>query len=280
MLKSVELLNAMGKTVMPGNIIPEQFDLVKNWLRFRVMHHEKDVMLGSTIGGKKLKDIIDVLESNYPGKNWYELEEESVKLSYKEIAADIAKKQDDYKTLAMELDRLKSLGISKEGYEKLDSTDKIFLTIIAHACNKAIRIDLNDTQDGMKTMIKKWYEKGTGFSGMRKECRDQFYRLCGKNGEMFLGVKLRNTDVKEELIRHFIASFGGNASANVTRTDGVIQSVDSFTYKLRTSKQNIEASFTDFAAVLLLDKASDYLETGIPEEKEAPATEEKKEENA
>lgn len=280
MLKSMELLEAIGKTAMPGNLVPEKFEDTKNWLRYRVAAHEKSVMLQSSISGKKLKDIVDVLENNFPGKNWYELSEDEVKKSYREISADIVKKQDDYKSIATILGKLESAGINHDSYEQLDSTDKIFLTIVAHACNKAIRISLNDVQDDMKGMIKKWYEKGQGSPKIKEECRNQFYRLCGRNGEMFMGVKLRNSDVKDKLIRHFIASFGGNASIDAKRTEGKIESIDGFTYKLRTAKQNIEASFTDFAAVLLLDKAGNYIEIGLPEEKAEEKAEEKKEEIA
>lgn len=59
-----------------------------------------------------------------------------------------------------------------------------------------------------------------------------FHRMFAESGIMFYGVNVKKSDISEECVRHFIASFGGTASRN-SHKDGDTTVWDNYTYQVK-----------------------------------------------
>ena len=122
------------------------------------------------------------------------------------------------------------------------------------------------------TLITAYYKKGTGVTAFKKMLTSIFHRMFAESGIMFYGVNVKKSDISEECVRHFIASFGGTASRN-SHKDGDTTVWDNYTYHVKNDKQKVLSSLTDLFAVIF---DSGKIAVNRPDETpETPKTEEK-----
>ena len=94
------------------------------------------------------------------------------------------------------------------------------------------------------TLITAYYKKGTGVTAFKKMLTSIFHRMFAESGIMFYGVNVKKSDISEECVRHFIASFGGTASRN-SHKDGDTTVWDNYTYQVKNDKQKLLYTLTD-----------------------------------
>ena len=152
-----------------------------------------------------------------------------------------------------------------------------------HSCISSIKLDEkclidgkdengNDKMCDFSTLITAYYKKGTGVTAFKKMLTSIFHRMFTESGIMFYGVNVKKSDISEECVRHFIASFGGTASRN-SHKDGDTTVWDNYAYQVKNDKQKVLSSLTDLFAVIF---DSGKIAVNRPDETpETPKTEEK-----
>lgn len=175
-----------------------------------------------------------------------------------------------------ELAALNGKGVNIETFNALSEIDRTFLMLQAHTCISSIKLDEkclidgkdengNDKMCDFSTLIAAYYKKGTGVTAFKKMLTSIFHRMFSESGVMFDGVNVKKSDISEECVRHFIASFGGTASRNSVW--------DNYTYQVKNDKQKVLSSLTDLFAVIF---DSGKIAVNRPDETpETPKTEEK-----
>lgn len=174
-----------------------------------------------------------------------------------------------------ELAALNGKGVNIETFNTLLGIDRTFLILQAHTCISSIKldekclIDGNDKMCDFSTLITAYYKKGTGVTAFKKMLTSIFHRMFAESGVMFYGVNVKKSDISEECVRHFIASFGGTASRN-SHKDGDTTVWDNYTYQVEDNKQKVLSSLTDLFAVIF-----DSGKIAVNRPDETPKTEEK-----
>ena len=78
-----------------------------------------------------------------------------------------------------------------------------------HSVVSSEKLSADLVPDTLSNLIKTYYKKGTQVKAINKSLRDCFYQFCGQEGDMFTGLKFKNSDMNGEDIRNFLAAFGG-----------------------------------------------------------------------
>lgn len=248
MLKSTLILNAMS---MPSNMIPGTEDCVKDILSFRVYTLEKQRLLSKTVSGKKVSDLISETEKLYPGKDWLEYSDTEMSAAFAGSTDTMSEVRDDYKECVAHLDTCQC---DDTTFKAVSNTDKIFLTLMIHSVLPSVKLSADLVPEKLPELVEEYYKSGKKVKNINQHLRDAFYQFCGTAGDMFTGLKLKNSDMNGEDIRNFLASFGGKATRTVKSKDGK-NTVSDFDYKNDFSKRSVAGAITDLLGVYLLSRA-------------------------
>lgn len=262
------------------NVIPEKATEVYNYVRFLVYQSLRD-------SAKKTYDTYTkILEETTLKDADFETVTREELYSVHDEKFDINKFLDARTNLIdarSELAALNGKGVNIETFNALLEIDRTFLMLQAHTCISSIKLDEkclidgkdengNDKMCDFSTLITAYYKKGTGVTAFKKMLTSIFHRMFSESGVMFYGVNVKKSDISEECVRHFIASFGGTASRN-SHKDGDTTVWDNYTYQVKNDKQKVLSSLTDLFAVIF---DGGKIAVNRPEETpETPKTEEK-----
>lgn len=248
MMKSTIILQAMA---MPANLKPENTATVKDILAFRVYSIEKERILGRQVNNKKVADLISEGEKLYPGKDWLEYSDTEMRTAFAGSSDKMTELREDYKECTM---HLQACSCDETAFKAVSDTDKVFLTLMVHSVVATEKLSPDLVPEGMSDLLKKYYKQGKEVKGINRLLKESFYQLCGMPGELFNGMKLKNSDMAGADVRNFLAAFGGKAGRNVKSKDGN-NSVSDFDYKNDFSKRSIASAITDLLGVYLLSRA-------------------------
>lgn len=262
------------------NVIPEKATEVYNHVRFLVYQSLRD-------SAKKTYDTYTkILEETTLKDADFETVTREELYSVHDEKFDINKFLDARTNLIdarSELAALNGKGVNIETFNALSEIDRTFLMLQAHTCISSIKLDEkclidskdengNDKMCDFSTLITAYYKKGTGVTAFKKMLTSIFHRMFAESGIMFYGVNVKKSDISEECVHHFIASFGGTASRN-RHKDGDTTVWDNYTYQVKNDKQKVLSSLTDLFAVIF---DSGKIAVNRPDETpETPKTEEK-----
>ena len=239
------------------NVIPEKSTEVYNHVRFLVYQSLRDSV-------KKTYDTYTkVLEETTLKDADFETVTREDLYSVHNEKFDINKFLDARTNLLDargELATLNDKGINFETFNALSEIDRTFLMLQAHTCISSIKLDEKCLIDGKDengnpkmadfgSLITAYYKQGKGVTSFKKMLTSIFHRMFTKSGVMFYGVNVKKSDIPEEYVRHFIASFGGTAARN-SHKDGETTVYDNYTYQLKKDKQKVLSSLTDLFAVI------------------------------
>lgn len=158
-----------------------------------------------------------------------------------------------------------SLPISIEHVTALCPTDKVHITLMAHAIYKNVQLDADifDTEKGgvdISKAVQAYYNKGS-IKDLKDALRPVFNKLIGSEGDYFYGIKTKKSDFTEKDLRNFLASFGGSAKREQVKSkkDGVETiTFKDFNYTDKSGNKKVQISaFTTLCAVVL-DNASKH----------------------
>lgn len=222
------------------NVIPEKATEVYNYVRFLVYQSLRD-------SAKKTYDTYTkILEETTLKDADFETVTREELYSVHDEKFDINKFLDARANLIdarSELAALNGKGVNIETFNALSEIDRTFLMLQAHTCISSIKLDEkclidgkdengNDKMCDFSTLITAYYKKGTGVTAFKKMLTSIFHRMFSESGVMFYGVNVKKSDISEECVRHFIASFGGTASRN-SHKDGDTTVWDNYTYQVK-----------------------------------------------
>lgn len=249
MLKSALIINALE---MPANCHEDVKAQVKDLVTFKTMTAEKQRILATKLGTKKLSDLISEGEKLYPGKDWAEysdIEMSTAFAGWTEKATDL---REDFITANSNLEACQC---DETTFKDLPDTDKIFVTLICHSVMPKMGLDSDLVPESLGKTIATWYQSGKGMSGLNKALRDSFRTFIGQSGDWFDGLKLKASDMAGSDIRHFIAYFERGASRKVSqKKDGTVE-IGEFDYKEDFSQRVVANKVTDLLTVYLLSRA-------------------------
>lgn len=175
-------------------------------------------------------------------------------------------------------EEIASLPITIDQVTALCPTDRVHITLMAHAIYKNVQLDADifDTEKGgvdISKAIHAYYSKGS-IKDLKDALRPIFNKLIGSEGDHFYGIKPKKSDFTEKDLRNFLATFGGSAKREQVKSkkDGVETiTFKDFNYTDKSGNKKVQiAAFTTLCAVVL-DNASKH---------EVIKSEEKKKEEA
>lgn len=239
------------------NVIPAKATEVYNHVRFLVYQSLRDSAKKTYDTYTKILEETTLKDANFETVTREEL------YSVHDEKFDINKFLDARTNLIdarSELAALNGKGINIETFNALSEIDRTFLILQAHTCISSIKLDEkclidgkdengNDKMCDFSTLITAYYKKGTGVTAFKKMLTSIFHRMFAESGVMFYGVNVKKSDISEECVRHFIASFGGTASRN-SHKNGDTTVWDNYTYQVKNDKQKVLSSLTDLFAVI------------------------------
>lgn len=144
-------------------------------------------------------------------------------------------------------------------------TDRVHITLMAHAIYKNVQLDADifDTEKGgvdISKAVQAYYTNGS-MKALKDALRPVFNKLIGSEGDYFYGIKTKKSDFTDKDLRNFLASFGGSAKREQTKTkkDGVeVVKFSDFNYTDKSGNKKVQISaFTTLCAVVL-DNASKH----------------------
>lgn len=114
-----------------------------------------------------------------------------------------------------------NLSPPKKELHSLCTTDKVHLYLIAHQISAAINLDDNffkhiDFQIPFKQLYEKYCDKSYPMSHLKKDMRTYLYKLMGSEGELFYGIKVKNSDISTKDI--MILMFAIENEKNVNKS--------------------------------------------------------------
>ena len=248
MLKSTIILNAM---TMPANLKSESEATVKDILAFRAYSIEKDRILSRQVNNKKVADLISEAGKMFPGKDWTELSDSEMSTAFAGSSDKMIDLRDDFKECEIRLAKCKC---DSTTFKALSDTDRIFITLMVHSVIQSEKLSPELVPEDLGGLIKTYYTHGKQVKGINASLKKCFYRFCGQDGDMFTGLKLKNSDMNGEDVRNFLAAFGGKAGRNVKSKDGK-NTVSDFDYKNDFSSRAVASAITDLLGVYLLSRA-------------------------
>ena len=155
-------------------------------------------------------------------------------------------------------------------------TDRVHITLMAHAIYKNVQLDADifDTEKGgidISKAVQAYYNKGS-MKDLKDALRPVFNKLIGSEGDHFYGIKTKKSDFTDKDLRNFLATFGGSAKREQSKSkkDGVeVIAFKDFNYTDKSSNKKVQiAAFTTLCAVVL-DNTSKHevIKTETTEEK-------------
>ena len=256
MLKSTIILNAM---TMPKNLKEGTEDCVRDILAFRTYSIEKERILSRQLNGKKVADLINEAEKMFTGKDWTEFSDSEMTTAFAGSTDKMTELRDDFKECEA---HLASCKCDSTTFKALADTDRIFLTLMVHSVVSSEKLSADLIPEDLGGLIKTYYTHGKQVKGINASLKKCFYRFCGQDGDMFTGLKLKNSDMNGEDIRNFLAAFGGKAGRNVKSKDGK-NTVSDFDYKNDFSNRSVASAITNLLGVYLLSRG-DKVELEVP----------------
>lgn len=229
----------------------DKFDAICNFVRFTVRHNEY-VKISENKDFKALKESftsacadVDVLtcEESLIKEKLSALDAENLINFRKEINALNAE--------------ITATGITIDEFNALSATDKVFITLQAHTAMPAIKLSTDILKDiDMKTPVEKYYSQGT-LKGIKNIFRGIFNKVVSEEGELFYGVKLRNSDFSDSDLRNCLAYFRGNAKRTVTKKDGT-EIYGTYTWACKEGTATAQAMALTNLFAVVLDRTKDY----------------------
>lgn len=241
-----------------------------DYVRTLVRNKELSVLLDK----KSYKDGKKALEDAHADIDVMTCDTSIINQVLKNDAGQFIKDRDDVVALKKEI---ASLPITIDQVTALCPTDRVHITLMAHAIYKNVQLDADifDTEKGgvdISKAVKAYYNKGN-MKDLKDALRPVFNKLIGSEGEHFYGIKTKKSDFTDKDLRNFLAAFGGSAKREQSKSkkDGVetIKFSD-FNYTDKSSNKKVQiAAFTTLCAVVL-DNASKHevIKPEITEENE------------
>lgn len=216
---------------------------------------------------KSFKDGKETLEKDHPGIDIMTCDETLIYQSLKNDAGQFIKDRKEISDLTNEC----ASCIPLENVTSLTITDRVHITLMAHAIYKNVLLDADifDTEKGgvdISKSIKKYYTSGN-MKDLKDDLRPVFNKLLGTEGEHFYAVKTKKSDFTEKDLRNFVAAFGGVAKRD-SKKSGKEVVFGNYDYIDKSANKKVQiAAFTTLCAVVL-DNASKH-EVVKPEETKA-----------
>lgn len=250
------MLNSEKFFLRSNNLKDKNF-VMRDYVVSMVRHKELEVALNN----KAFKDGKKILENNHAAIDVLTCEESIIHSELKLDAGDFIKRRDEVIALKAECETC----ISMDKVTSLCLTDRVNITLMAHMIYKAIVLDsdiFNTEKDGIDIApaVKAYYAKGS-LKDLKDALRPIFNKLVGSEGDYFYAIKTKKSDFCESDLRNFLASFGGDAKQQTTKTkkNGITtETYNGYNYvdKSENKKTQISA-FTTLCAVVL-DNASKH----------------------
>lgn len=246
-----------GKTAL------DVFEVVKSVVR----HKELEV----TIEKKVIRDAKEIYGAAHPGKDVMTASEEDCRIALGVDFGEFWKARKEVEALAEECDNCLSMDL----YTALPATDKIHVTLIAHTIYNRVVLDnsIFKYENGgvsLSDAISEYYANGSK-KNMKEILKPIFHKLLGSEGEYFYGIKVRNSNFKEEDIRQFLAVFGGVPKREIKGSDKKGYSYGAYIWVDKSKDLKLQArALTDLMAVILDN--SDRHEVVKPEKTESEYT--------
>lgn len=246
-----------------GKSALDVFGIVKSVVR----HKELEVALEK----KAIRDAKEVYEMAHPGKDVMAASEEDCRVALGVDFGEFWKARKEVEALTEECENCLSL----DNYTSLSNTDKVHIVLIAHTIYNRVVLD-NSTfkyENGgvsLSDAISKYYASGSK-KNMKEILKPIFHKLLGSEGEYFYGIKVRNSNFKEEDIRQFLAVFGGVPKREIKGSDKKGYSYGAYIWVDKSKDLKLQArALTDLMAVILDN--SDRHEVVKPEKTESEYT--------
>lgn len=239
------------------NVVSEKMNEVSDMIHYVVRSHE----LNSVVS--RFKDSVKTLEDAHVGINAWAMSEEDIRTTLDaESAEKFIAAQSEYNSLKEELASLPD----KTKYEALSVMDKTFICILAHSNLKGIKLDIDILPKNFEKAIKSYYSKGS-MKEVRDLLRSIFNEQCGKDGDMFYGVRLSRSNFSDEEIRTCMAKFRGDATR---KFDKDTESFGKFDWIIKDGTKSVQAlAVTTLFAVTLNSRLDSYDRASVLAEKEA-----------
>lgn len=229
----------------------DKFDSITNFVRFAVRNFEYE-RVTSNNDYKNLKTSFEEACANV---DLLTCEETLIKEKLSAVDAEtLIVFRNEINSIKAEIE---SIGVTLEQYNALSDTDKVFITLQAHTAMPAIKLG-TDILDGidMKSPVQKYYSQGS-LKGIKDILRSLFGKVVGSEGELFYGVKLRNSDFADSDVRNCLAYFRGNAKRSVTKKDGG-EIYGSYEWSKKEGSAQAQAMAVTNLFAVVLDRNKDY----------------------
>lgn len=109
---------------------------------------------------------------------------------------------------------------SEAEWEALSGTDKNLCTLLAHMNYERISLENLCNKVDLKNASNEYFESGN-LSKAKKLFCNAWYNVLGKDGNLFFGLKLKNSDIPEEDIRSALATFRKGAKMHRNKDKAV-----------------------------------------------------------
>lgn len=211
---------------------------------------------------KSFKDGKKALEDAHADIDVLTCEESVINTVLKNNAGQFIKDRDDVVALKKEI---ASLPVTIDQVTALCPTDRVHITLMAHAIYKNVQLDTDifDTEKGgvdISKAIQAYYSKGS-IKDLKDALRPVFNKLIGSEGDYFYGIKTKKSDFTDKDLRNFLAPFGGSAKREQVKSkkDGVETiTFKDFNYTDKSGNKKVQiAAFTTLCTVVL-DNASKH----------------------
>jgi hypothetical protein len=232
----------------------EKFDL-KAYASAYVRHTELRVAKAGVI---KFKDTI---EKNFPGLNIYDAETctaDKVRPSLGLDTDTFIKKRDEVLAIEKELETMVTL----ETINTLKPVDKVHVIVQAHTMNhkcvlekELFDTDTNKNAVDLSTLgdaLAQAYSKNSK-KPVKDILKSVFYKLVGDEGDIFYGVKIKNSNFSDYDINNFLATFAGKAKREKKKVkDTNTYEFGDFVWDVKFSNYNTQVfALTQLLAVLI-----------------------------
>ena len=216
---------------------------------------------------KSFKDGKATIEKDHADIDVMTCEESIINVSLGNDAGQFIKDRAEIKALQEECAKC----LSMDKITSLCLTDRIHVTLMAHAIYKNVTLDSDifDTEKGgvdISKAIQAYYNKGS-MKDLKDALRPVFNKLLGSEGDYFYAIKTSRSDFEEKDLRNFLASFGGTAKRETTKK-GKDVIFGNYNYVDKSGNKKIQiAAFTTLCAVVL-DNAKKHSVIKPEEEKQ------------
>lgn len=229
------------------------YDYVRSLIRNKELSRMQDKKSFKD-GKKKLEDLhadIDVLTCD----------EKTINEALGNDAGQFIKDRNEIVELNEEIKNLLPI----DNVTALCPTDRVHITLMAHAIYKNVQLDADifDTEKGgidISKAVQAYYNKGS-MKDLKDALRPVFNKLIGSEGDHFYGIKTKKSDFTDKDLRNFLATFGGSAKREQSKSkkDGVeIVKFSDFNYTDKSGNKKVQiVAFTTLCAVVL-DNASKH----------------------